>query len=108
MTRDYDMDTYGYFCLEMRDKAIDELLYDDVEFLADIIVDELGGDEREYAQDIISMGFNYAVYSQSDTVNDEKQDWFLKQMYRLILESPFLDRILDKKLEDMWERGDQP
>lgn len=108
MTNDYVIDTYEYFCQEMRDKAIDELFYDDVELLADIIVDELGGDEREYAQDIISMGFRYAVYSQSDTAPEQKRDWFLKIMYQLILEAPFLDRILDKKLEDMWERGDQP
>lgn len=105
---EYETESYEYFKEQMREQAIEEILYDDVGLLVDLVVDELGGDEREYAQDIISMGFSYAVYSQSDTVPEQKQDWFLKIMYQLILEAPFLDRILEKKFEDMWERGDQP
>jgi len=106
MTRDYDMDTYGYFCLEMRDKAIDELFYDDVGFLADLLTDEMGRDDKEHAEDIAILGLSYALYSQSDTVREETRDQFLKLMYDLIQQAPFFDKIVESKLQDMWERGD--
>jgi hypothetical protein len=91
----------------MRDDAIEALFTQDTTLLIDEILNQSVGshDGAEYAIEIMCLAVNYALSLDDENKTTDEVNRLKRLMDETIEDSPFFEKLVNHKLNEMWDMG---